>query len=48
MQAPIQRCLINEPLDFEIDEVAEARPLTATEKAQARWFKRGEGHEQDV
>jgi hypothetical protein len=45
LQGPIQRRLINEPLDFEVDfEVAEAK-LTATERAQQRWFKRGEGDE---
>jgi hypothetical protein len=45
LTAPIQRCLINE-IDFEIDfEVAETRPLTATERAQQRWFKR---HEKDI
>jgi hypothetical protein len=30
--------IINEPIDFEVDESAEAR-------ARRRWFKRGEGHE---
>jgi hypothetical protein len=39
LEAPIPKSLINE-IDFEVDfEVAEARPLTATEKAQQRWFK---------
>jgi hypothetical protein len=33
--APVQRCLIFDPIDFEVDfEVAE---LTASEKAQRRW-----------
>jgi hypothetical protein len=36
LTAPVQRCLIFE--DFDVD--FEVAPLTATERAQRRWFGR--------
>jgi hypothetical protein len=39
LKAPISKTIINE-VDFEIDfEIAVGRPMTASERAQQRWFK---------
>jgi hypothetical protein len=48
IEGPIPKSLINEidDVDFVVDFEVAPRPLTATERAQRRWFKREKDHEQ--